>query len=318
MTVWQEKLDAGEIVILDGAIGSELEKRGVVMDDDAWCGRAMLSDPDVVRTLHDDYIAAGADVITTNTFGTNRFALEPAGLNDRFDEINQLAVDLARQACDAADREVAVAGSISTMPALAHMDDMPSPARAADDYRRLADRLAQAGCDLILCEMMMTSGHAEAVVDAARGTGLPVWIGFSTHRRNGTMLTYSPPRQPPAEGSDEEPRDVMGKRDFQEFAGFARRIMADGPAAAAGIMHSEVEDTGPGLTELKVSWSGPLLAYAHSGRFAPPEWKFVDVIEPDAYAEAAAGWVADHGVQIVGGCCGLGPDHIRALKERVG
>ena len=98
MTVWQEKLDAGEIVILDGAIGSELEKRGVVMDDDAWCGRAMLSDPDVVRTLHDDYIAAGADVITTNTFGTNRFALEPAGLNDRFDEINQLAVDLARQA----------------------------------------------------------------------------------------------------------------------------------------------------------------------------------------------------------------------------
>jgi len=96
MTVFQQKLDAGEVVILDGAIGTELQNRGVTMDTDAWCGSAMLGDPGIIRTLHDDYIAAGADVITTNTFGTNRFTLEPAGLADRFDEITPVGPRLVQ------------------------------------------------------------------------------------------------------------------------------------------------------------------------------------------------------------------------------
>ena len=317
MTVFQQKLDAGEVVILDGAIGTELQNRGVTMDTDAWCGSAMLGDPGIIRTLHDDYIAAGADVITTNTFGTNRFTLEPAGLADRFDEINRLAVDLAKQARDAADHPVDIAGSMSTMPPLAHIDGAPSPEAASDDYRRLADLLAEAGCNLIVCEMMMTSGHAEAAVDAARATGLPVWVGMSAHKEpDGRMLTFPAAKQILAGRSTDEPDALWRGRARQDLGAFARGLLADG-AAAAGIMHSEIEDTTPGLEVVRDVFDGPLLAYAHSGQFAPPDWKFTDVIAADAYADAAAGWIADHGVAIVGGCCGLGPDHIRALKERV-
>ena len=312
MSVVDDKLTRGEVVILDGAIGTEIQNRGVPMDFDAWCGRATLIHPEVILGLYADYIAAGADVITTNTFGSNRFALEPAGLADRFEEINRKAVVLAHQARDAAGRDVAIAGSISSMPPLAHIAETPSAEEATGDYHRLADLLAEAGCDLLVCEMMMTAGHAEAVVDAARATGLPVWVGISAHEESGRVLTFPAPKSESGRSTD----DLLPGPNYQEIGGFAQGLLSDG-AAAAGIMHSEVEDTAPGLEALKTVWSGPLLAYAHRGKYAPPDWQFVDVIAPGAYAEAAASWVADNGVQIVGGCCGLGPDHIRAIKERL-
>lgn len=315
MTIVDDMLERGGTIVLDGAMGTELQARGAVMDEDAWCARAMLEHPGIVRAIHADYIAAGADVVTANTFGSNRFTLEPAGLADRFDEINRAAVALALEARDATGREVAIAGSISTMPALAHMAERPKPAQAARDYRRLADLLAEEGCDLVVCEMMMAPGHAEAAVDAARATGLPVWVGISAHAENGRMATYPAPIQIEPGRSTRNPADLLADG-YPDLDGFARGLLAGG-AGAAGIMHSEIEDVAPGLEVLKSVWSGPLLAYAHSGRFAPPDWRFVDVVAPDAYAEAAAAWVADLGVRIVGGCCGLGPDHIRALAERV-
>ena len=316
MNVVDEKLKRGDVVILDGAIGTEIQNRGVTMDVDAWCGRATLTHPEVILGLHIDYIAAGADVITTNTFGSNRFVLEPAGLAEQFAEINRKAVVLAQQARDAAGRDVAIAGSMSSMPPLAHMQQAPSSVSATEDYHRLANLLAEAGCDLLICEMMMTPGHAEAVVKAARDTGLPVWVGLSAHEENGQVLTMPAPKVESGRSIDDRQLLRRRRRNTQELSGFAHGLLADG-AAVAGIMHSDVEDTVPGLETLKTVWSGPLLAYAHSGHFAPPDWRFVDVIAAEAYAETAASWVADHEVQIVGGCCGLGPDHIRAIKERL-
>ena len=70
----EDHINSGALVILDGAIGTELERRGVVMDDDVWCARAIVSDPEKIRELHVDYIGAGADVITANTFATHRHA----------------------------------------------------------------------------------------------------------------------------------------------------------------------------------------------------------------------------------------------------
>jgi len=316
MSIVDEKLKRGDVVILDGAIGTEIQNRGVTMDIDAWCGRATLTHPEVILGLHTDYIAAGADVITTNTFSSNRFVLEPAGLVDQFEEVNRKAVALAQQARDSTGCDVAIAGSMSSMAPLAHMQQAPSSVSATEDYHRLANLLAEAGCDLLVCEMMMTPGHAEAVVKAARDTGLPVWIGISAHEDNGQVLTMPAPKVKSGRSIDDRQLLMRRRRNTQELSGFARSLLTDG-AAAAGIMHSAVEDTVPGLETLKTVWSGPLLAYAHSGHFAPPDWRFVDVIAAEAYAETAASWVADHGVQIVGGCCGLGPDHIRAIKERL-
>jgi S-methylmethionine-dependent homocysteine/selenocysteine methylase len=100
MTTLQQRLDRKEIIILDGAIGTELQQRGVPMDASAWCATAMKSRPHIVREVHEDYIRAGADVITANTFSTARHALEVAGLGDEVDALNRQAVELAREARD--------------------------------------------------------------------------------------------------------------------------------------------------------------------------------------------------------------------------
>ncbi|MEQ9349182.1 MAG: homocysteine S-methyltransferase family protein, partial [Alphaproteobacteria bacterium] len=95
-----ERLRNGPPLLLDGATGSELERRGVPMDDAAWSGAAVHTHPDVVREVHADYIRAGAEVVITNTFATARHALVPAGLDGETAAINRRAVALAREARD--------------------------------------------------------------------------------------------------------------------------------------------------------------------------------------------------------------------------
>ncbi len=108
---WQQQLEADQIVLIDGATGTELQRRGVSMDKIAWCGAAVLTDPDAVRETHEDYIRAGAKVIITNTFGSTRQMLEPPGYGDQVEAVNRGAVELARQASDnVAEHPVAVAG----------------------------------------------------------------------------------------------------------------------------------------------------------------------------------------------------------------
>ena len=302
MTWLEDRISAGALVILDGAIGTELERRGVAMDDDAWCARAIVSDPDKIRELHVDYIEAGADVITANTFANHRYALEPAGLAEQFESINRRAIALAREARDAAgaDRPVAIAGAMSHMPALAHKTEAPDATEAATHYRELAEILADAGCELLIAEMMTDPGHAEALIEAAQATGLPVWVGFTVDVRDGKVVCGTKRR----------------KTADLALADLAPAVLAKG-GVVAGIMHSEVENTAPGLTALEEVWDGPLLAYPNSGGWTPPNWVFDSVIGPDQFAEAAKGWVDEHHVQVVGGCCGVGPEHIRALSERV-
>ena len=117
--------------MLDGGTGSELRRRGVRLDEAAWSGLASLTHYDVLREVHADYIAAGADVITTNTFGTTRFVLEAAGYGERFATINRRAVDAAREARDASGRDVAIAGSMSCLPPRFDVRAYPDEARSA-------------------------------------------------------------------------------------------------------------------------------------------------------------------------------------------
>ena len=115
---WQETLDGGDILLIDGGMGTELERRGVPMDEVAWSGAAVLAHPDTVRETHEDYILAGAKVIITNTFGSSRQMLEPAGYGNEVEAVHRGAVELARQARDnVGEQAVAVGGSISTEPA---------------------------------------------------------------------------------------------------------------------------------------------------------------------------------------------------------
>ncbi len=296
----QERLARGGLIILDGGTGTELERRGVPMHEEAWCGAAVLTHGEVLRQVHADYIGAGADVVIANTFATSRFMLEAAGQGDKVAEVNRRAVELARAARDqaAAGREVWVAGSISPMAPGSDHTRRPEVAAAGAAFREQAEILAEAGADLIILEMMRDVDYTSAAIDAARATGLPFWVGFSCELGAGGEVVM-----------------FEGMVPNQRFAVVVGPAMARGGGLLA-VMHSAVEVTQPALEVARQHWDGPLGAYPHSGHFVMPHWHFDSVISPEAYLAEAQAWVA-MGVQVVGGCCGIGPEHIRLLAERL-
>lgn len=296
----KDKLDNGEIVLLDGGTGSEIERLGVEMNDLAWCGIAHVDYPEVVRKVHESYIHAGADVIIANTFGTAPHVLKRLGLEDQIAQVNQSAVAVALAARDNCGRDVCVAASMSSMPAFDTFA-VPKTDEVRQGFVRQAELLSEAGAELIIAEMMRDVDISDMVISAARGTGIPVWTGFSASMNDaGTLINYESPVR------DDE--TMPFRRMVEEVLGMG--------CDAAGVMHSSVHDTGPALAELGELWNGPIFAYAESGHFVPPSWKFEDIISPQDYLGYVKQWIGQ-GVQVVGGCCGMGPEHIRALNENL-
>jgi S-methylmethionine-dependent homocysteine/selenocysteine methylase len=297
MATLQERLDRGEIVLLDGATGTELQRRGVPMHDVAWSASALATHPDTVRSVHEDYIRAGADIITTNSFSTARHVLEVAGMGDRVRELTMRSVTLAREAREnaARGRSVLIAGSVSTFDACLEPRHRPEKERAQTNYREQAELLAEAGVDLIVMEMMQDIEQAAYAVSAAVATGLPTWVGFSCKMSD--------------DGST-----VLLRRG-EPFGAALDSILALGGSAVT-VMHTLAEDIAPALRMVMARWSGPVGAYAHSGDFVMPNWQWVNVLSPGDYVAEARKWV-EMGTRIIGGCCGIGPDYIRLLKERL-
>jgi len=297
----KNKIENREIVLLDGGTGSEIERQGVTMDDLAWCGIAHMQHPDIVRKVHESYINAGADIIIANTFGTAPHVIMRLGLEEKIIEINSEAVKIAQQASDNSGKEVCVAASMSSMPAF-DSPGIPTERKFFAGYRRQAEIIAEAGAELIICEMMMDIDSARMVVEAANCVGLPVWIGFSVSVNAQKQLTNY--------------NDIQGfEFETMPFEKMANDILALG-CDVAGIMHSRVDHIEAALVALAELRDGPMFAYAESGHFVPPSWHFEDTISTEEYTEYALKWI-DKGAQIAGGCCGIGPEHIKALKERL-
>lgn len=304
MRAVEEKLATGSTVILDGATGTELQRRGVPMDDAAWCALATASHPEVLRAIHEAYVHAGADIVTANNFATLRHLLERAGHGHLTAELQRQAVAVAREAAapagESVGRSIAVAGSLSTMRPIGKGTDQRDPGVDlasipwAASLREAAERQAEAGVDLLLLEMISDLDHGGMALEAALATGLPVWVGLSASSRGGTLMGF---------------RD-----DAPPFATLVEHY-ASRPVGALGVMHTSLPDTDQALELLLARAPMPVMAYPEAGYFRAPDWDFVDV-EPAAFAAAGVGWV-ERGARVVGGCCGLGPEHIAAFARRL-
>ena len=289
MSGWKEALERGGTLVLDGGTGSELRRRGMTLDPVIWSALAPLTHYELLRAIHLDYVAAGADVVTTSTFATTRFVLEAAGHGADFEAINARAVAAAREARDASGRDVAIAGSISCLPPRfdAHAYPDESTERAA--YLELAETLAEAGVDLLALEMLQETRHAPLACEAARAVGLPVWLGVSCRLgAGGALVGFDFPLVPLGDCLD--------------------ALLPFAPAAF-NVMHSPVAAIEPGLSELRARWAGPLGAYPEIGDGTP---QTPSPLRPDGLAAHARGWIAS-GARIIGGCCGTTPEHVRAL-----
>jgi len=292
------KLQRGEIVILDGGTGTDIQQRGAPMSGDTWCADANLTHPDIVRAVHRDYIRAGADIITANTYASSPITFNYIGRADDVARIDAIAVALAREA--AAGTEVCVAGSMSTMRPMAIGTDrndlgfVLSERDARALFQAKADGLKAYGCDLIMMEMMRDTDYAVWATEAALATGLPVWIGLSAERgKDGKLQGW-------------------GREDCS-FDDVARTLAALKPAVMM-VMHTSPNNTDEALKILRKYWAGPVATYPECGYFKSPDWEFIDVIPPAELVRKTHDW-QQLGASIFGGCCGIGPGHIAALTR---
>jgi len=295
----KEKLNQKEIVILDGGVGTELQKRGIEMDE-SWCGTASRN-TQILKEVHLDYIKAGAQVITTNTYASSRLLLDAAGFGKDFEEINLKAINCAKAARDEVDDNILIAGSLSHRYPIAN-GDLQSNAtiqfeqsilqEATDE---MAEFLSNNGCDLLLLEMMYHPDRIQTVFDSAKKTKKPLWAGFSTRKsKSGEILSLT------------DSVDVS----FKEMI----KILKDYEIDAVGIMHTDIAIVSESIEIVKEVFDGTILVYPDSGGWVSPNWIFDKVIKPHELKARAVEW-AKEGVQILGGCCGLSPEHIRAIAE---
>jgi homocysteine S-methyltransferase len=285
-----QRLQDGEHILIDGATGTEIERRGVPMVDNAWNGGGALTHPEIVRQVHEDYIRLGAQVVISNTFSTSRHVLQDAGLEEHFEMLNRRGIELAREArTNMQAPDVLVAGGITH---LSFTDRIPEHDQLRANIEEQAAIMAEAGADLIILEMMVDVERMLILLDSAQKTGLPVWVGFSCDLDEGSV-----------------PRLLNGP------------ALVDGIEAVKGkdvpfvfIMHTEVEYVEACVDVLQANWPGPIGVYAHSGKFVAPNWIFDDTISPEDYASAAKSW-SQRGVQVIGGCCGIGVEHMALLSH---
>ena len=295
-----DKLRHHDFVRLDGATGTELERRGVPMDADAWCGPSVAEHGDVIRNVHKEYLNIGCDVITANTFANGPSMLRAAGQEQNHSFLIDRAVAIAREATVECGREhtSAVAGSMSHMiPVMAGTDavdptlgDVPPGFEA--DCEQHASALLAADVDMILLEMMYHPDRAAIAASAACATGLPVWFGLSIREGSyGGPVLF----------------DQHAERPISDIF-----HLIDARVEAVSIMHSRADLIEPAIAEIRSHWSGPMAVYPDSGHFEMPSWNFNDVMAPPVFADYAQRW-RDLGCLAIGGCCGLGPSHIKLL-----
>ncbi len=286
------------MIILDGGTGTLIQALGAPMHSDTWCADANLTDPEIVREAHRQYLDAGAEVLIANTYATSPLLFNHLGRDDDVALIDAAAVQLAREASGGS---VPVAGSFSVMRPGIPGSDRSEMLRhwPESEARRLfaakADGFVKAGADMIAMEMMRDGDYSVWATEAAAAAGLPVWVGISVEQDDeGSLVGFGRPNW--------------------LLDDFVDSLLRSAPAMVS-IMHTAPHLTTPALEVVRRHWRGSLGAYAESGYFTMPEWQFVDIIPEAEYVDLAKHWAESVDLAMIGGCCGIGPSHIAALRS---
>jgi methionine synthase I (cobalamin-dependent) len=303
----EQRLKDNEVVILDGAIGTELERLGAPMHQDAWCAAAMETHPSLISAVHRSYIEAGADVITANTYASTRMALERGGLGEQMRPWNELAMRMARQTIEESSngRPVCLAGSVSTFGLFG--DTPVEDQQIRRWFEEQAEILVGVGADLLLVETLAADmSTVVAAVESTARFDVPVWVAISglVDRDSGELRL----------GVEESQEHSASRRSHELLSEAVERTVNAG-ANTLLLMHSDLKAIRPALEVMRAHHDGWLGVYPNAGHWLRPQWAFVDQVEPVDFVAEAEAWY-DTGARILGGCCGIGPDHITALSQR--
>ena len=286
-----------EITLLDGATGTELRARGVLVRDyksSLWSALACVEAPDAVIKLHRDYIDAGADIITVNNYAVTPVLLARENMEDELEALTLEAVRCALAARDGAQRPARVAGSLPPLNTTFDASLVGDFDDNVTHYRRIVATL-NPYVDLYLCETLTTAEEARAAASAAQESGKPFMVSW-TIEREGELLR----------GGDSLFEAVHALDGLTPDAMLVNCTSCNAVTAAIRRLR--------GLTDLPIGgYANPVMDEPEGGE---PERKISKPIGPDDYAAIAQGWVAD-GATVIGGCCDTNPDFIAALRQMV-
>jgi 5-methyltetrahydrofolate--homocysteine methyltransferase len=290
MKVFRESVAQGDILISDGAMGTYLQAKGLNPGEcmELWC----VSHPDVVKGIHEDYIAAGADIVETNSFGGTCFKLKPYGLADKVRELNLAAVALAKQAIAGKGYVAAAVGPTGRI-----VEEEGGDATLQDLYSAFKEQvlaLAEGGADALCIETMASLPEALQAIKAAKEcTKIPVICTFTFQagtRGSRTMMGVTPERA-------------------------AREAVAAGADIVGANCGSGIAPMIEVTRQMRTAQPGtPILVNPNAGMPVLEGEKTVFKDTPEFMASKVKDLI-QAGAQIIGGCCGTTPAHIAAMAR---
>ena len=282
---------SGGPVVADGAMGTMLMANGLEFGDppELW----NLEHPEIIRRVQRGYLAAGAQVLLTNTFGGNRLRLELHGRADRVDQLNRTAAVLARVEASAADHPAIVAGDLGpTGQIMEAIGGTLTPEIARDVFAEQARALAAGGADVMWVETMSDVSEAVAAIRGARDAApdLPVIATMSFDTRGHTMMGVSPEQA-------------------------AAALLEAGAVAVGGNCGNGPEELVPVIERMRAAF--PDVVLVAKGNVGMPQLVGMAVeygTTPDTMADFARRF-RDAGANVIGACCGSTPPHLQAMAE---
>jgi len=291
MNKFLEHLNAGDVLVADGATGTNLHKMGLkpgTAPEDL-----IIDNPDILLQLAKRFVEAGSNIILTCTFGGTRLRMKESKYVERCVEINLRAAELARKAA-AARQGVLVAGSMGPTGALMKPLGPLTPEEAFNTYAEQAKALAEGGVDLLIIETMFAMDEAGAAFDAARSvTDLPIVVSFSYDRGMRTMMGV-------------KPTQVM--KSFKEKGAAAVGANCGTTLENMEKIVQEYAATAPGFP----IWAKPNAGLPHTD----DDNNAIYDVTPEQMGAAALRNISA-GARIVGGCCGSSPEHVAGIAQAV-
>lgn len=288
----QKKLKNGECVILDSAMGSEIQSRGIHTTLPLWSADALFENADIVQKIHEDNIKAGAEIIITDTFRTTKRAFLKKGIEEQASAMAKKAVAAARNAITAVKpkHEVYIAASVAPLEECYSPELTPPTAEMNKEHMEIVRDLKDGGADFILFETMITLGETISGLQAAQKLGIPAAVCFCLND-NLALL------------SGEKLEDVLP-------------IIEKYNPIYVGVNCVDAHIATKAIRLFKSLTTLPVCVYAQGdgGVDKFEGWKNTEESKLDYYIQEAKHWAAD-GAQIIGGCCGTSPTYVVALKQ---
>jgi S-methylmethionine-dependent homocysteine/selenocysteine methylase len=287
------------MVLLDGGMGRALHEMGVSLDAPLWSARAFLERPEAIEQAHRDFIAAGAEVITTNSYALTDYYLRAGGLLDRKEDLLRMAYALAQAARDkqSPDKSPRIAASIPPLNE-SYRPDLVERRQCEDEYPRLIAAAVDGGADILLGETLSTLLEAEIILRSAGKYDIPRWISFTV-------------------GAD-------GRLRSGESIEEALTCCREGGAEAILFncsMPPAIDRALDHLIPAMGTRAMPFGAYANRFEQVPEDFTLkggINRINIGLSCSAYNSWVRrwiERGASIVGGCCGIGPEYIAEIRE---